>query len=137
DPGLMFRVVAVTNQNGATMFLLWLGEQITSRGIGNRVSQLVMAGLVAQFPTVIASLFEGGRTGSISTIVIVGLVVMIIALILVICFVERAQRRLLVQYPKRASARGVMQAARSHLPLKLNTANVIPPIFASSLLLLP
>ncbi|HLV06401.1 MAG TPA: preprotein translocase subunit SecY [Croceibacterium sp.] len=137
DPGLMFRVVAVINLIGGTMFLLWLGEQITSRGIGNGVSLIIMAGIVAQFPTFIANLFEGGRTGSISTIVIVGLVVMIIALILVICFVERAQRRLLVQYPKRASARGVMQADRSHLPLKLNTANVIPPIFASSLLLLP
>ncbi len=137
DPGLMFRVVAVINLIGGTMFLLWLGEQITSRGIGNGVSLIIMAGIVAQFPTFVANLFEGGRTGSISTIVIVALVLMIIGLILVICFVERAQRRLLVQYPKRASARGVMQADRSHLPLKLNTANVIPPIFASSLLLLP
>jgi len=137
DPGPMFRVVAVINLIGGTMFLLWLGEQITSRGIGNGVSLIIMAGIVAQFPTFIANLFEGGRTGSINVIVIVGLVLMIIALILIICFVERAQRRLLVQYPKRASARGVMQADRSHLPLKLNTANVIPPIFASSLLLLP
>src|SRR5690606_39505416 len=94
DPGLMFRVVAVINLIGGTMFLLWLGEQITSRGIGNGVSLIIMAGIVAQFPTFIANLFEGGRTGSISTIVIVGLVLMIIGLILVICFVERAQRRL-------------------------------------------
>ena len=137
DPGLMFRIVAVINLVGGTMFLLWLGEQITSRGIGNGVSLIIMAGIVAQFPTFIANLFEGGRTGSISMIVIVGLVLMIVALILIICFLERAQRRLLVQYPKRASARGMMQADRSHLPLKLNTANVIPPIFASSLLLLP
>ena len=137
DPGLMFRIVAVINLVGGTMFLLWLGEQITSRGIGNGVSLIIMAGIVAQFPTFIANLFEGGRTGSISMIVIVGLVLMIVALILIICFMERAQRRLLVQYPKRASARGMMQADRSHLPLKLNTANVIPPIFASSLLLLP
>ena len=137
DPGLMFRIVAVINLVGGTMFLLWLGEQITSRGIGNGVSLIIMAGIVAQFPTFIANLFEGGRTGSINMIVIVGLVLMIVALILIICFMERAQRRLLVQYPKRASARGAMQADRSHLPLKLNTANVIPPIFASSLLLLP
>jgi preprotein translocase subunit SecY len=137
DPGVMFRIMAVINLIGGTMFLLWLGEQITSRGIGNGVSLIIMAGIVAQFPTFIANLFEGGRTGSISTLVIVLLVLMIIGLILVICFMERAQRRLLVQYPKRASARGMMQADRSHLPLKLNTAGVIPPIFASSLLLLP
>lgn len=137
DPGLMFRVVAVINLIGGTMFLLWLGEQITSRGIGNGVSLIIMAGIVAQFPTFIANLFEGGRTGSISVFVIVGFVAMIVGLILFICFMERAQRRLLVQYPKRASARGMMQADRSHLPLKLNTAGVIPPIFASSLLLLP
>ncbi len=136
DPGLVFRVVAVINLIGGTMFLLWLGEQITSRGIGNGVSLIIMAGIVAQFPTFVANLFEGGRTGSISAIVIMAFVAMIIALILFICFMERAQRRLLIQYPKRASARG-MQADRSHLPLKLNTANVIPPIFASSLLLLP
>jgi len=137
DPGIMFRIGAVINLIGGTMFLLWLGEQITSRGIGNGVSLIIMAGIVAQFPTFIANLFEGGRTGSISMLVIVALVLMIVGLILVICFMERAQRRLLVQYPKRASARGVMQADRSHLPLKLNTAGVIPPIFASSLLLLP
>ncbi len=137
DPGYMFRIVAVINLIGGTMFLLWLGEQITSRGIGNGVSLIIMAGIVAQFPTFIANVFDGGRTGSISSFVIVGLVVMVVALILFICFMERAQRRLLVQYPKRASARGMMQADRSHLPLKLNTANVIPPIFASSLLLLP
>ena len=136
-PGVMFKVVAVINLVGGTMFLLWLGEQITSRGIGNGVSLIIMAGIVAQFPTFIANLFEGGRTGSINTIVIVALVLMIVGLILIICFMERAQRRLLVQYPKRASARGMMQADRSHLPLKLNTAGVIPPIFASSLLLLP
>ncbi len=137
DPGPMFRVVAVINLIGGTMFLLWLGEQITSRGIGNGVSLIIMAGIVAQFPTFISNLFEGGRTGSISMFVIVGLVIMLVGLILLMCFMERAQRRLLVQYPKRASARGVMQADRSHLPLKLNTAGVIPPIFASSLLLLP
>ena len=137
DPGLTFKVVAVINLVGGTMFLLWLGEQITSRGIGNGVSLIIMAGIVAQFPTFTANLFEGGRTGSISGVLIGGLIVMVVILILVICFMERAQRRLLIQYPKRAMQRGGMQADRSHLPLKLNTAGVIPPIFASSLLLLP
>ncbi|WP_170004530.1 preprotein translocase subunit SecY [Pseudopontixanthobacter vadosimaris] len=137
DPGIMFRIGAVISLIGGTMFLLWLGEQITSRGIGNGVSLIIMAGIVAQFPTFTANLFEGGRSGSISPVIIIGFIVMVVILILFICFMERAQRRLLIQYPKRASARGMMQADRSHLPLKLNTAGVIPPIFASSLLLLP
>ena len=137
DPGYMFRVGAVISLVGGTMFLLWLGEQITSRGIGNGVSLIIMAGIVAQMPTFIANLFEGGRSGSISGFVVVGLVALLIVLILAICFMERAQRRLLIQYPKRASQHGMMQADRSHLPLKINTAGVIPPIFASSLLLLP
>ncbi len=136
-PGYMFRVGAVISLVGGTMFLLWLGEQITSRGIGNGVSLIIMAGIVAQMPTFIANLFEGGRTGSVNSFVIVALVVLIVAMILFICFMERAQRRLLIQYPKRATQRGMMQADRSHLPLKINTAGVIPPIFASSLLLLP
>jgi preprotein translocase subunit SecY len=137
DPGYLFRVTAVINLIGGTMFLLWLGEQITSRGIGNGVSLIIMAGIISRFPTFAANLFEGGRTGSVSAFTIVAIIGMIVGLILFICFMERAQRRLLVQYPKRASAHGMMQADRSHLPLKLNTAGVIPPIFASSLLLLP
>ncbi|MGB7374786.1 preprotein translocase subunit SecY [Pontixanthobacter sp.] len=137
DPGYMFRVGAVISLVGGTMFLLWLGEQITARGIGNGVSLIIMAGIVAQFPTFATNLFEGGREGSIASGIIIGFLVMVVVLILLICFVERAQRRLLIQYPKRANARGMMQADRSHLPLKLNTAGVIPPIFASSLLLLP
>jgi len=137
NPGYMFRVGAVISLVGGTMFLLWLGEQITSRGIGNGVSLIIMAGIVAQFPTFVANLFEGGRTGSISPFVVVGLVVLIVGLVLFISFMERAQRRLLIQYPKRATQHGMMQADRSHLPLKINTAGVIPPIFASSLLLLP
>ncbi|MGB3167505.1 MAG: preprotein translocase subunit SecY [Alteraurantiacibacter sp.] len=137
DPGIMFRITTVINLVGGTMFLLWLGEQVTSRGIGNGVSLIIMAGIVAQFPTFTANLFEGGRSGSISGVLIGGLLVMLVLLILIICFFERAQRRLLIQYPKRAQQRGGMQADRSHLPLKLNTAGVIPPIFASSLLLLP
>jgi preprotein translocase subunit SecY len=136
-PGMIFRVSAVISLIGGTMFLLWLGEQITSRGIGNGVSLIIMAGIVAQMPTFIANLFEGGRSGSIGPVMIVFMVAMLVGLILFIAFMERATRRLLIQYPKRASQNGMMQADRSHLPLKLNTSGVIPPIFASSLLLLP
>ena len=136
-PGYMFRVGAVISLVGGTMFLLWLGEQITSRGIGNGVSLIIMAGIVAQFPSFVTSFGSQYSSGTIGTGLVIGFIAMIIGLILVICFVERAQRRLLIQYPKRATQRGMMQADRSHLPLKLNTAGVIPPIFASSLLLLP
>jgi len=137
NPGYMFRIGAVISLVGGTMFLLWLGEQITSRGIGNGVSLIIMAGIVAQFPMFTVNMFEGARTGSIGGGIVIAFIVMVIGLILLISFVERAQRRLLIQYPKRATQRGHMQADRSHLPLKLNTAGVIPPIFASSLLLLP
>jgi len=137
DPGIMFRIGAVISLVGGTMFLMWLGEQITSRGIGNGISLIIMAGIVAQMPVFGAQLFEGGRTGSISPFAIVALIAMIVGLVLLISFIERAQRRVLIQYPKRATQRGVMQADRSHLPLKINTAGVIPPIFASSLLLMP
>jgi preprotein translocase subunit SecY len=137
EPGMLFIVGAVISLIGGTMFLMWLGEQITSRGIGNGVSLIIMAGIVAHLPTTLANLFEGGRTGTMSPLLIVGIIVVVAALVLFICFMERAQRRVLIQYPKRQSARGHMQADRSHLPLKINTAGVIPPIFASSLLLLP
>jgi preprotein translocase subunit SecY len=137
EPGLMFRIVATISLVGGTLFLMWLGEQITSRGIGNGISLIIMAGIVAQLPRLVANLLEGGRTGSIDPLIIVGFVAMFVILTLIICYVERAQRRVLIQYPKRATKQGMMQADRSHLPLKLNTAGVIPPIFASSLLLLP
>ncbi len=137
DPGLMFRITTVVSLVGGTMFLMWLGEQITSRGIGNGVSLIIMAGIVAQMPTALAQVFEGGRTGTLSPIVIIAVLALAFGLILFICFMERAQRRVLIQYPKRQTARGGMQAERSHLPLKLNTSGVIPPIFASSLLLMP
>jgi len=137
DPGMMFRVTTVVSLVGGTMFLMWLGEQITSRGIGNGVSLIIMAGIVAQLPTALAQVFEGGRTGTLSPVIIIGVIVLALGLIGFICFMERAQRRVLVQYPKRQTARGQMQAERSHLPLKINTAGVIPPIFASSLLLMP
>ncbi|MDE2302374.1 MAG: preprotein translocase subunit SecY [Sphingomonadales bacterium] len=136
-PAMLFRITAVISLIGGTMFLLWLGEQITSRGIGNGTSLIIMAGIVAQMPTFISQLFEGGRSGSIGGFTIVMMVGLLVGLIIFIAFMERATRQLLIQYPKRASANGMMQADRSHLPLKLNTSGVIPPIFASSLLLLP
>ena len=136
-PGMLFRISAVISLIGGTMFLLWLGEQITSRGIGNGTSLIIMAGIVAQMPSFFTQLFEGGSSGTVSGFTIVAMVALVVFMILVICFFERATRRLLIQYPKRASQNGMMQAERSHLPLKLNTSGVIPPIFASSLLLLP
>src|SRR3954470_20231935 len=136
QPGLLFEIAGTVSLVGGTLFLMWIGEQITSRGIGNGVSLIIMAGIVARLPQAIGQMLEGGRTGSLSGILIVGIIVIAAALILFICFMERAQRRVLIQYPKRQTARG-MQQERSHLPIKLNTAGVIPPIFASSLLLMP
>jgi len=136
DPYL-FRVTTVISLIGGTMFLMWLGEQITSRGIGNGVSLIIMAGIVSQLPTALANVFESGRTGSLSPLLIIGVLILVVGMVAFIVFMERAQRRVLIQYPKRQTARGHMQADKSHLPLKINTANVIPPIFASSLLLMP
>ena len=137
EPGLLFRLTAVVSLIGGTMFLMWLGEQITSRGIGNGVSLIIMAGIVAQLPVTLSNLFKSGSEGSISGLLIMLVMVMAVGLVLLICFMERAQRRVLIQYPKRQTRQGLMQADRSHLPLKVNTAGVIPPIFASSLLLMP
>jgi preprotein translocase subunit SecY len=137
EPGMIFRVACVISLIGGTMFLMWLGEQITSRGVGNGVSLIIMAGIVSQLPKALVNLFEGGRTGSMSPLVILSIIALAFALIAGICFMERAQRRVLIQYPKRQTARGTMQGDKSFLPLKINTANVIPPIFASSLLLMP
>jgi len=137
DPSMLFYVTTIINVTGGTMFLLWLGEQITSRGIGNGTSLIIMAGIVAQFPTFTGNMFTGYSEGNIGEATILFMVALVAVLILFICFMERAQRRLLIQYPKRATQNGGMQAERSHLPLKINTAGVIPPIFASSLLLLP
>ena len=135
-PGVLFEVAGTVSLVGGTLFLMWIGEQITSRGIGNGVSLIIMAGIIARLPQAIGQLLEGSRTGSISGLLVVGIIVLTLALILFICFMERAQRRVLIQYPKRQTVRG-MQQERSHLPIKLNTAGVIPPIFASSLLLMP
>jgi preprotein translocase subunit SecY len=135
-PGLLFEIAGTVSLIGGTLFLMWIGEQITSRGIGNGVSLIIMAGIIARLPQGIGQLLEGSRTGSLSGLVVFGIIVLSVVLILFICFMERAQRRVLIQYPKRQTARG-MQQERSHLPIKLNTAGVIPPIFASSLLLMP
>jgi preprotein translocase subunit SecY len=137
EPGITFRVAATISLVGGTLFLMWIGEQITSRGIGNGISLIIMAGIVATLPQTLAQLFEGGRSNTIDPLVILLVIALVVGLILFICFMERAQRRVLIQYPKRATARGMMAQERSHLPIKINTAGVIPPIFASSLLLMP
>ncbi len=137
DPGWFFRISAVITLTGGTVFLMWLGEQITARGVGNGISLIIFSGIVAELPSALAGTLELGRTGQLSVFLILGIIVMAIAVIAFIVFMERAQRRLLIQYPKRQQGNRMTQGDTSHLPLKLNTAGVIPPIFASSLLLLP
>ena len=137
DPGLFFRLSTVVTVTGGTIFLMWLGEQITARGIGNGISLIIFAGIVANLPAALATTLELGRTGALSGGFIMLLLVMVIGVIAFIVFIERAQRRLSVQYPKRQVGTRMFGGEASHLPLKLNTAGVIPPIFASSLLLLP
>src|SRR5215472_12162524 len=137
DPGLFFRISTVITLTGGTIFLMWLGEQITQRGIGNGTSLIIMSGIVAQLPSAIAGTLELGRQGALSTGLILIVLLMAVAVITFIVFMERAQRRLLIQYPKRQVGNRMFEGQSSHLPLKLNTSGVIPPIFASSLLLLP
>jgi preprotein translocase subunit SecY len=137
DPGLFFRLSTVITLTGGTMFLMWLGEQITSRGIGNGISLIILSGIVAELPVAIWQTLELGQKGSMSTGLILGVAVMAVVVIAFIVFMERAQRRLLIQYPKRQIGNRMFEGQSSHLPLKLNTSGVIPPIFASSLLLLP
>ena len=137
DPGLGFRFTTVVTLTCGTIFLMWLGEQITARGGGNGISLIIMAGIVAELPRALVSTLELGRTGALPVVFIVFLMVMAVAVIAFIVFIERAQRRLVVQYPKRQVGNRMFGGESSHLPLKLNTAGVIPPIFASSLLLLP
>ena len=137
DPGYFFRATTVISLVGGTIFLMWLGEQITQRGVGNGISLIIFAGIVANLPSALVSTLELGRTGAISTILIIFLILMSVAVIAFIVFVERAQRRLVVQYPKRQMGNKIFGGESSHLPLKLNTAGVIPPIFASSILLMP
>lgn len=137
NPDLFFRISTTITLVGGTMFLLWLGEQITSRGIGNGTSLIIQAGIVAEFPTHLAQMFDLARTGSMSAITLFISLIVAVAVVLAIVFFERAQRRLLIQYPKRQVGNRLYEGQSSHLPLKLNTSGVIPPIFASSLLLLP
>jgi preprotein translocase subunit SecY len=137
DPGFFFRFTTVVSLVGGTMILMWLGEQITARGIGNGISLIIMAGIVAGLPSALAQTFEMGRTGQFSAVLIIGIFIMAVVTIALIVFVERAQRRLIVQYPKRQRGNKMTGGESSHLPLKLNTAGVIPPIFASAILLMP
>ena len=137
DPGVVFRFSTVVTLTGGTVFLMWLGEQITARGVGNGISLIIFAGIVAELPRALVGTLELGRTGGLAVWVIFTLFIMVVVVIFFIVFMERAQRRLLIQYPKRQVGNQVSQAESSHLPLKLNTAGVIPPIFASSLLLMP
>ena len=137
DPGWFFRFTTVVTLVGGTMFLMWLGEQITARGVGNGISLIIFAGIVANLPTALAGTLELGRTGALSAIFIVVLLAMAVGVIFFIVFIERAQRRIIVQYPKRQMGNKMVGGESSHLPLKLNTAGVIPPIFASSILLMP
>jgi preprotein translocase subunit SecY len=137
EPGLFFRLSTVITLTGGTMFLMWLGEQITSRGIGNGISLIILSGIVAELPGAIWGTLKLGQEGALSTGLILAVAVMAVAVIAFIVFMERAQRRLLIQYPKRQVGNRMFEGQSSHLPLKLNTSGVIPPIFASSLLLLP
>jgi preprotein translocase subunit SecY len=137
NPGLFFRISTVITIVGGTVFLMWLGEQITARGVGNGISLIIFAGIVAELPRAFASTLELGRQGQFSVFELLLLAVMIVGVIAFIVFIERAQRRVTVQYPKRQQGHQMMGGQTNHMPLKLNTSGVIPPIFASSLLLLP
>jgi preprotein translocase subunit SecY len=137
EPGMFFRFQVVITLVGGTMFLMWLGEQVTARGIGNGISLIIFAGIVANLPSALAGTLELGRTGALSTIFIILLLLMSVGVIFFIVFVERAQRRIMIQYPKRQRGNKMTGGDTTHLPLKINTAGVIPPIFASSLLLMP
>ena len=137
NPGLFFRTTTVVTIVGGTIFLMWLGEQITQRGVGNGISLIIFAGIIAELPAAIAQTLDMGRTGALPTIAIIAILVLAVAVITFIVFIERAQRRIVVQYPKRQQGNKMFGGESSHLPLKLNTSGVIPPIFASSMLLLP
>lgn len=137
DPGAFFRLSTIITIVGGTVFLMWLGEQITARGVGNGISLIIFAGIVAELPRALAGTLEMGRQGSFNIIEVLAFILMVVGVIALIVYMERAQRRIPVQYPRRQAGNAMMAGQQSHLPLKLNTAGVIPPIFASSLLLLP
>ncbi len=137
NPGLNFKLMTMISLVAGTTFLMWLGEQITSRGIGNGISLIIFSGIVAEIPRALASTFELGRTGALSATMIIGIFILIIVTVMFIVFMERAMRKILINYPKRQMGNKVYGGQSSHLPLKINTAGVIPAIFASALLLLP
>ena len=137
DPGWFFRIGCIITLVGGTMFLMWLGEQITQRGIGNGISLIIFVGIIAEVPAALAQFFASGRSGAISPAVIIGVIIMIIAVIAFVVFMERALRKIHIQYPRRQVGMKVYDGGSSHLPVKVNPAGVIPAIFASSLLLLP
>ncbi len=137
EPGLSFRLITTISLVAGTTFLMWLGEQITLRGVGNGISLIIFSGIVAEIPRALASTFELGRTGALSALMIVGIFVLVIFTVLFIVFFERAMRKILINYPKRQVGNKMYGGESSHLPLKINTAGVIPAIFASALLLLP
>ena len=137
DPGLFFKLACVVTLVGGTMFLMWLGEQITQRGIGNGISLIIFVGIVAEIPAALAQFFSQGRSGAISTPVILGVLVLVVAVIAFVVFMERSLRKIHIQYPRRQVGMKVYDGGSSNLPIKVNPAGVIPAIFASSLLLLP
>jgi preprotein translocase subunit SecY len=137
DPGMFFRVACVITLVGGTMFLMWLGEQITARGVGNGISLIIFVGIIAEIPAALAQFLEQGRTGTLSPAVIIGVILMVIVVIAFVVFMERALRKIHIQYPRRQVGMKVYDGGSSHLPIKVNPSGVIPAIFASSLLLLP
>ena len=137
NPGTFFKITTVTTIVAGTMFLMWLGEQITQRGIGNGISLIIFSGIVAEIPRALVTTFELGRTGAISTLMIILIFVLLAVTIMFIVFMERALRKILINYPKRQMGNKIYGGDSSHLPLKINSAGVIPAIFASALLLLP
>jgi preprotein translocase subunit SecY len=137
NPGIFFKVSTVTTIVAGTIFLMWLGEQITQRGIGNGISLIIFSGIVAEIPRALVTTFELGRTGAISTLMIIAIFILLILTIMFIVFMERALRKILINYPKRQMGNKIYGGDSSHLPLKINSAGVIPAIFASALLLLP
>jgi preprotein translocase subunit SecY len=137
DPGLYFKVTTIITLVAGTMFLMWLGEQITQRGIGNGISLIIFSGIVAEIPRALATTFELGRTGALSASTILIIFILLISTVAFIVFIERAVRKILINYPKRQMGTKIYGGESSHLPLKINTAGVIPAIFASALLLLP
>jgi len=137
DPGFFFRASCVITLVGGTMFLMWLGEQITARGVGNGISLIIFVGIVAEIPAALAQFFSQGRSGALSPAVIIGVLLMVVAVIAFVVFMERSLRKIHIQYPRRQVGMKVYDGGASHLPIKVNPAGVIPAIFASSLLLLP